>query len=73
MRYKKGLFLTFATATRHAIHAAARLATRTHLAGATAATASTARAGVGKAERRLQRIRLARTALRRTAFATWTA
>src|SRR5471032_1813387 len=57
-------------AARHAIHAATRLATGTHLAGATAIVA--ARCRRGKAKRRLQRIRLARTTLWRAAFTTWT-
>ena len=66
--------LTFAAAARHAIHAATihaatRLATGTRLtAGTTAGIA--ARTRVGEAESRLQRIGLARTALRRAAFTT---
>ena len=67
--------LTFAAAARHAIHAAAihaatRLATGARLAAGTARIA--ARTRVGETKCRLQRIGLARTALRRAAFATGT-
>src|SRR5471032_1186102 len=60
-------------ATQHAIHATTRLATGTPPAGATTSTATiAARRRIGKAERRLQWIRLTRSTLRRAAFATRT-